>query len=80
MAASAAGPGLAALVVGLLAERWLADDGSRPSLAALAIAAVTAPSRSCWGLSRLPRSSARADWGSPVASPSSAGSSFRQHS
>ena len=34
-------PGLAALVVVLLAERWLADDGSRPSLAVLAIAAVT---------------------------------------
>jgi len=34
-------PGLAALVVVLLAERWLADDGSRPSLAVLAITAVT---------------------------------------
>ena len=33
-------PGLAALVVVLLAERWLADDGSRPSLTVLAIAAV----------------------------------------
>jgi hypothetical protein len=34
-------PGLAALVVVLLAERWLADDRSRPPLAVLAIAAVT---------------------------------------
>jgi len=34
-------PGLAALVVVVLAERWLADDGSRPSLPVLAIAAVT---------------------------------------
>ena len=34
-------PGLAALVVVVLAERWLADDGSRPPLPVLAIAAVT---------------------------------------
>ena len=34
-------PGLAALVVVLLAERWLADESSRPSLPVLAIAAVT---------------------------------------
>ena len=34
-------PGLAALVVVVLVERWLADDGSRPPLPALAIAAVT---------------------------------------
>ena len=34
-------PGLAALVVVLLAERWLADDSSRPPLLVLAIAAVT---------------------------------------
>jgi hypothetical protein len=34
-------PGLAALVVVLLAERWLADGSSRPPLPALVIAAVT---------------------------------------
>ena len=34
-------PGLAALVVVLLAERWLADESSRPSLPVLVIAAVT---------------------------------------
>jgi hypothetical protein len=34
-------PGLAALVVVLLAERWLADDSSRPPLAVLAVAALT---------------------------------------
>jgi hypothetical protein len=34
-------PGLAALVVVLLAERWLGDDSSRPPLPVLVIAAMT---------------------------------------
>jgi hypothetical protein len=34
-------PGFAALVVVLLAERWLADESSRPTVPVLAIAAVT---------------------------------------
>ena len=74
-------PGLAALVVVLLAERWLADDSSRPPLAVLAVAAVTGTVALVLGrLSRRRPSSARAAWASPVASPSSAGSSFRRRS
>ena len=41
VAAFVALPGLAALVVVVLVERWLADDGTRPRPAVLAIAAVT---------------------------------------
>jgi hypothetical protein len=41
IAAFVALPGLAALVVVVLVERWLADERTRPRLAVLAIAAVT---------------------------------------